>query len=750
MINYPKLNRNATNRVMIPLLDGGINLSDGCTHIGDNQLIDAKNVWFDGQTLKTRPKVDKIVNRQFGASADDNNVGDYFAYVYSKWVDKNIYTHISIYYRFSEGTLNLYALINDLDDFSTTSYKAVANELSGLSSDINSVKVNSYKGTPNADNGTGIYVLVGLYGADRERGGLIYEISNENGANLIFKEIYKNVSEFSGASGVLGTETDELYKPLVYFNGKGNKYNELPITSETEYSGAVTYEGKNLLPSAIRFKMMSDGLSTAYTLPAEIDKQDKIIVNLNIAGFEFTEVKKDGEYYTNPILKFTKYASSSYNRTDGYTVNVDGVSKTIAVDFYSDNSFEFIDVDNNKTLVLPITQTSDNIEVIAYKTNWEDYEKILNMTVHTQYGGGSGIFGGSRVFLGGYKNFICFSTTKNTYFSENNYIGVGDSSQVTAFGKMNDLLVIFKPNSIYATQTTYSDSVTAEQIQSGSAGDVATSYCYFPIYQLTDEVGCDIPNSIRLCLNRLIFANTSNNIYCLVTQNNASQRNVYCLSEQIKKKLTLDKTAFSASFNDYYLLICNNRVYVLNYNKDSYRYIYSYTNRTNNTSSRYLTWWYWELEQNDVNYFMAASHNDNVYLINKKSLNKTDKTLDVCYYRLNPDESDENCEVIVETKVFDFSIPERYKKIEKLYIGIGNDKYSEINLTINTDKGEVYNRPLIVSDDGSKSTADYGEEIRLIPYCNKVRQFNIKLEAYGIMSLESLSIYYKQLGEVMS
>ena len=71
-------------------------------------------------------------------------------------------------------------------------------------------------------------------------------------------------------------------------------------------------------------------------------------------------------------------------------------------------------------------------------------------------------------------------------------------------------------------------------------------------------------------------------------------------------------------------------------------------------------------------------------------------------------------------------------------------------MTINTDKGEVYHRPLMISNDGKMSTADYGEEIRLIPYCNKVRQFNIKLCAKGIMSLENISIYYKQLGEVMS
>ena len=756
MINYPKLNRSATNRVTIPLLDGGINLSDGCTHISDNQLIDAKNVWFDGQTLKTRPKVEQIINRQFGASVNDINVGDFFTFIYSKWVDKNIYTHISIYYQFSNNTLKLYALINDLENFTTTSFKVVADNINELPTNITSVKVNSYKGTPTATDGTGIYILVGLYSEDENngllRGGLIYEIVNQTtttGNDLKFHALYKNISEFNGAN-VTGTEIDELYKPIIYINGKGNKYSELQTTNSTEYAPASVYEGKNLLPSAMKFKFMSDGLSDKFYLPADIDKSDKIVIKLNIAGFGWSGIKNNNdEDYNNSVLEFTKYAGNPNKGCESDTYYIETLKKDIWVSFYSDNSFQFC---TDETLVLPMTQTSNNIEVIAYKTNWEDYDKILNMTTSTEYGGGNGIYGGSRVFLGGYKNFICYSIAReNTYFSENNYIAVGDSSSVTAFGKMGESLIIFKPNSIYATQTTYSDSVSAEQIQNGSAIDVATTYCYFPIYQLTNEVGCDIPNSIKLCLNRLVFANTSNNVYCLVTQSNNSQRNVYCLSQQIKKKLNLDKNAFSATFDDYYLLFCENRVYVLNYNRDSYRYIYSYTNRTNNTSTRYLTWWYWELEkQNNEYYCNAVSYNNQVYLINKKSFNHADKILDIYYYQLKSNVSDENCEAVIETKVFDFSIPERYKKIEKLYLGIDNEEYAEIDLTINTDKGEVYHRPLIISNDGKMSTADYGEEIRLFPYCNKVRQFNIKLCAKGIMSLENISIYYKQLGEVMS
>lgn len=772
MINYPKFNKNATSRIAIPLLDGGINQSDGCTHIGDNQLLDAKNVWFDKKTLKTRPKVKQVSDRSYKVSINDNCVGDYCAYVFSKWAGKSLYSHISICYKFQNNQLDLYAIVEDLDSFSSISYEIDTVSIVGSAISITDVKLNSYKGVPTKKDGTGIYVLVGIYGENDEHGGLIYEIVNQKKTNnnnqeyyiLEFQELYKNVSEFKGTATITGTEVDELYKPIVYINGKGNKYGELQTNDKTEYASASVYEGKNLLPSAIRFEFMSDGLSDKYVLPVEIDENDNVTIKLNIAGFEWKNIKINDANYSKPKLVFTKPAGkAAYQADEAYTYTSGGQNKTIMASIYDGDSIVFTDDDGN-SFALPQTPTSNNIEVTAYKTNWEDYDKILNMTTYTEYGGASGIYGGSRVFLGGYNNFICYSNAKsNTYFSENNYIGVGDSSSVTAFGKMGESLIIFKPNSIYYTQTTYSDSVSAEQIQNGGIADVATTYCYFPIYQLTNEVGCDIPNSIKLCFNRLIFANTSNNVYCLVTQSNTSQRNVYCLSEQIQKKLNLNENAFSASFDDYYLLFCNNRVYVLNYNRESYRYIYSYTNRAENSSNRNLTWWYWELEQqNDCYYSSAFSYKNQVYLFYKKALNQTKVYTDFYYYQLMTLKSDEDCDVLIETKVFDFGTPERYKKIDKIYMGINNQqatdfelldgvkKSYDIDLIINTDKGEVYNRPISINAEESFSDADYGKEIKLIPYCSKVRQFNIKLQTKGVLILENLSIYYKQLGEVMN
>lgn len=789
MIRYPRYNRNNTNRITIPQLDGGLNLMDGCTHIADNQLINAKNVWFNGQVLKTRPSVDFKISTESYESlfdfSDATKVCDVCEYVYSSVDKKYVYTNIKVLKRVkttSNGTsVSLFALVTNLET-ETDVRNASQGVLTTLDSNyLSDIKVLYYKGEPTVKDGFGIYFVVQGSTSAGEQCGSIYELASQGSNPLVFKCIYKNLNglgESDGQSSYRGTEVDELYKPIVYVNGKGDKYSELQTTNETEYAPASTYEGKNLLPSAMRFRFMSDGLSTRYYLPSEINTLDVIKVELNIGGFEWTNITESGSYYTEPTLKFTIPVGARGPQTQGRRTSTESYGYKIGDNTYTiqatyqpfDNyiEFGFWDADGTEFTPskLPQTPTSTNIEITAYppaEMLWDDFKKIASMTISTEYGGGDGIFGGSRVFLGGYKNFICYSLAReNTYFSENNYVAVGDSSTITAFGKMNDLLVIFKPNSIYATQTSYNDNVTAEQVQNGLIGDIATTYCYFPIYQLTDDVGCDVPKSVKLCLNRLIFANTSGDVYCLVTQSSNSQRNVYCLSNQIRSKLVEHKdslqSAFAVTFTDYYMLICDNKAFVLDFNKDSYRYIYSYTNRTNNASSRHLTWWYWEFEQkNGKNFESAISYKQDVFLVTSENITipSTDaigeRYKHIAYYhRLNTDVGDEECEAIIETKVFDFGMPERYKKIEKMYIGVGNDAYSEIELTINTDKGEVYHRPLIISDDGTKSTADYGEEVRLFPYCNKIRQFNIKLAAKGIMSIENINIYYKMLGEVMS
>lgn len=830
MIRYPKLNRAGVNRVGIPSLDGGINTKDNATLINDNQLVDAKNVWFDGQTLKTRPKV--IKTREY-------EMRDVY---YKKLVKTFDIDFAGVDYKI------------DIEVMQRTKYEPTIlrvlayNLLTGVVSSCNVdlcenysknyiIKVNAYCGEVKNDTDLGVYVLVDYnHSAILPKGRYypkkILKVCMEN-SDLSVVELF----HFNEDNEVI---TDELYKPLIYINGKGEKYSYLPITAETEYAPASVFEGANLLQSGMRFQFMTDSISSKFYLPIK-NLNNKFSISLNVSGTGIKFYTPDGEeannllinnetkdgYYSfeneyisdgenkkyNPVslyledhytkttdTKFKKKKKYYYRNEQGYTVEItDAELKGTLISEYDNDVYEYTDEisyvkkqvvysntnlyvtfdakngvfsfgDGNEEtpLVLPMTIVN-NIEITVYKYDFSQFNALMDMNLCTLYGGGQGVFGGTRTFLAGYKNKICFSNSEEpTYFSENNYISVGDNSQITALGKMEDALVIFKKNSIYCTKSYSGDAVTAEQIQSGQVVDVSTTYAYFPIFQLTDEYGCDLPNTVKLCLNRLVFANSDGNVYCLVTQSNSSQRNVYCISGGIRRKMfnennicLLDSNAFAVNWGDYYLLFCNNKVWALNYNKDSYRYVYSYTNRTNNSSSRYFTWWYWELG----NAVMGCGLiNQKLFLVNyreeiyKEANDNGEYTAFIDRYNHYTDiyemcfaESEPNCECYIKTKVFDLGAADRYKKIEKLSIGVGNDIPADIMLTVETDKGVVYNRPIGIdcNEEKSRFSAQYGSITRVIPYCNKVKQFAIILETNGVMSIEKLYIYYKMFSEVI-
>ena len=844
MTRYPRLNRQGTNRVSIPSLDGGINTKDNATLINDNQLVDAKNVWFDGQALKTRPKITGKY-----ASRDYIDTGSEPFYNGRKKIKEFNVTlpclskdEVSVVYKKAKVLIYEYKSIDNngytvsfslkADIFGYDGEKITTSIPIDCGVDITNAtyKINFFVGDDKAENSSKLFCIVAFYNESLISKVVIFKLIqyvDENGVAdwaQVFSEIYS--ANFDESGKISDLITDELYKPLIYINGKGNKYSYLPITAQTEYATASLFEGRNLLPSAMRFQFMTDGISNKFQLPIKgFDKFAKVIINTEGMGFKVknasrevvtrleievsdgvnqteygldgdTEIYKSDEgktittdtkfiknktYYTRDEWgTFTEITDatvgdliSDYGQTVyDYSGNIvytlskqrytfDDTTLTSYNTLYvkfdaSAGILELYDGNDTYPLVLPMS-VNNNIEVITYKTDLSLVEVMLNMQINSLYGGGQGIFGGTRTFLAGYKNKICWSDSgEPTYFSENNYVGVGDYTPITAFGKMDDCLVIFKKDSIYFTQACSSDAVTAEQVQNGEVVDISTTYAYFPIYQLSDEYGCDLPNTVKLCLNRLIFANSDGNVYCLVTQSNTSQRNIYCLSGQIRRKMfdesnncLLNEKAFAAVFGDYYLLFCGNKVWALNYNKDSYRYVYSYTNRTNNSSSRYFTWWYWET---DEEFESCINDGDRLFLNSYPIVTWQDNDyFEVKFSQVSNTESENDCECYIKTKVFDFSYADRYKKIEKLFLGIGNDVPANISLTIETDKGEVYNRPIEVdcNELESRFTAQYGETVRLIPCCNKIKQFSVKLEAKGVMSIEKMYIYYKMLSEVI-
>lgn len=179
-----------------------------------------------------------------------------------------------------------------------------------------------------------------------------------------------------------------------------------------------------------------------------------------------------------------------------------------------------------------------------------------------------------------------WSDTNNPlYFPENNYAYIGESNQpVTAFGKQSDMLVIFKEREMYYANYVAGAAFTAQDIIEGNIVDVTAYMAQFPVTQIHAGIGCDCPDTVQLCNNRLVWATSGGKIYSLVSTTPYSERNIRELSGMIESRLKATgidalKKATSGDFDGYYVLQAGNLLFLLDYNSSGYENVTSYTGK---------------------------------------------------------------------------------------------------------------------------------------------------------------------------
>lgn len=163
---------------------------------------------------------------------------------------------------------------------------------------------------------------------------------------------------------------------------------------------------------------------------------------------------------------------------------------------------------------------------------------ITDMRFGTWYGGDrSLVAGGTRLFLGGGHHVMWSALGDPLYFPVTAYASLGDPDEaLTAFGKQGELLVLFKEHSLYAAEYVRGDTVTVDKVQSGAVTDT-TATAQFPITPIHAEIGCDLPHTVALLGNRLVWACTDGTVYTLGTSGQLSQRAVTAISEPVRPLL---------------------------------------------------------------------------------------------------------------------------------------------------------------------------------------------------------------------
>lgn len=750
----PYINNYSYNKLAIPELSGGVNLRDNISLVYDNQLTDCKNVWYKDGMLRTRAGMKATDYNEVGESLviDSNS--------YAKSVSANNKNT-----RIENG--NLYFLVVERSPYglevkyvcSTNPEKPVIDV--ATIKDLASNHINVFQ------NGSDIYLFGSLGRYTSLANGLpIYKIW--------YEETFDELGEVIGGEWKKERiQQSGVYVPTIYAN--------LPTDYYENFSGiygATMLEGFNLLGN--RYKLLYNNAKEYQSPSEEKIKTDVVHLTLFDDISEFAGEKvvvkithPDGKLATHEVTIVGGDVVSdetNFNEVDGFQMHV-----------YKRKVY-FRDV-NQSDMSFSRTQFMYNcIEVEApCKNTTENLKKVLNMTFNTWFGGGSeGLYGGVRLFLGGnteeeHKSLVLWSdVNKPLYFSENCYAYVGDKTQsVTAFGKQGEALIIAKEREMYATQyVNNSDAVNAEAVQKQAVVDITTDVI-FPMTQVHGLIGCDCPNTMQLCRNRLVWANSNGKVYSLVSANQYNERSIYEVSGMVERRLKVFtpkelKGAFSADWKGFYVLMVGNNLFLMDYNSYGFSNVYSYS-KTEDAQSR-IPWWIWKLDlPNGVEVLSLTSIEEKLFFTHTLNIKlKYSNRIELLYFdednvqdevaniksapnnegELSLVREKENKEIptMVKTKCYDFNSPNVLKNIPKVEITFGANEGVPITVTTITDKGESDCDVYLESPELDSYTVGHFASKVIRPSIQRANRLMLKCECNGNMAIDNITIMFKQLG----
>ena len=738
-MKFPSINKQPIRSINIPELSGGLNLRDGISAVNDNQLTDCKNIWFKDAILKTRPGTVQDATLEFD-EFQSPNAGQVFP-EYPKTenatrvVDGKRYTLISQrtnYYHLIETGGNLYPSNSHIQFFWVGSgwngvgYSTVSERLPSISTEYGTVFENHFV----IQNKKTLYCF-----AELKDGGEIYKLED-------------------GGDSWVKLADEDIYAPIIMTHCKPIGKSR-PSEQELLDAGGVMLEGYNLLGNYCRriWSTYNSAAASGDTVKSHF-MQYGLLNNANeFVGKTVTAkiTDKNGTVYTHSV---TVAAASGWsveqtNQGDGIYLAVVGKSlsfftsptaqsggyTTAAI---SENDF----VEDNMVITEPCSNTKENLK------------KVFAMTRQMWFGGdAAGISGGSRVFLGANtdekeKSLVIWSGLNNPlYFPENCYAYVGNNSQsVTAFGRQSDMLVIFKERETYLTQYVRNSNITASDLINQNVVDYTASSVYFPIILLHSGIGCDCPDSIELCRNRLVWACTDGNVYTLCNENQYSERTIFKVSDMISRRLKNESLhrAMSADIDGRYFLFVDKHVYVMEYESYGYTYVASYS-KAEDAQLR-IPWWYWELPETAV-----CAFTDGTELIMLTEKSNEYYTNDYPVYRFEDGRAtDGDGSAIVsalQTKIFDFGAPAYTKNVPLVNIAFGNNGGEPVTVSFVSESGSCGDEEVTLSESAEDEySPEFVHNRQLRPSAHTVTRFGVRLECNGIMSVDAISLNYRLLG----
>ncbi len=694
-MKYTALKNTDRRLFTVPSLDGGLVLDKDFQGLEDNQLSDGLNMWFRGGLLRTRSGLKPIEDTVITPKADED-VDMAFRITDSVYYKGNTKYNLAYYTAVNqEKTANriYFYLISALGELKSIGKLEFSRVVSGYFCLVRNI----FFIVGNKTVGSGIYAFI----SKRDGSNTTYQVFEADEA----LKNWENVSQ-------------QYYCPTYYINGRGTRYAEAAQMDKIKYDEPMFLEQRNLLNSRLKLYYTSDGLSSVFRLPISNLDGEEISCRLYI----------DSENYVYWRTTATGNTATATYKSKEIKMKCD--RKAGVISFTADG-------EDYPVPIMPYC-SSNNIVISVAKAVENGFQRVVSSKKCL-------IFNSRAYVCGNESNpneVYSARLTNPLYFPKNMKAIIGENtSAVEALGVQSNKLIAFKANEIYKIDVTSDESEQSSAILDSTSDFLSSDI--LKAQSIHTDIGCDCPNSIKLCGNRLVWLNADGAVYTLATTSYGDENNVYEISRPIGQKireLSKDalKSAFAVAFGGYYLLFAGNSVFVLDYNVKGFGFSAEYAYAREN--SKGVNWHCWRLPEDVllssgifageqiivacedtrayINY-ISSLEGDRDYLLTLKNGRVAKETADINAY--------------FKTKCFGLELPQGQKRIEALYINAcGADAIIKI---FGKDTGE-YQVAL-------KSNLS---AVKIIPRINKTDKIYVEASVGGGFALSDFSIEYSKLG----
>ena len=464
-----------------------------------------------------------------------------------------------------------------------------------------------------------------------------------------------------------------------------------------------------------------------------------IVINASPSNGSGTLYQPENRIQAKKLVKYNAEESVTLYRlpvapVDAVTsVVVDGEELTEGTDYTVDLVSGAVTFKTAPPVTNP--KTNNTVWITYAKANTDAYNSIMDCRYAATYGGTGAlcvVFGGCEAQPNAYfwnGNNIAMDAS---YFPFSQYQLAGSSDDmITGFGKQQSYLVIFKHSSVGRT------AMKTETVD----GRLTVDLPYVPI---NDKIGCDLPWTIQLIDNNLVWCNTEQGVHTLKDSSSAFENNIECISSKVNgsnEKLALlndvrsDGVVASADDTRRYWLCANGHVWLWDYE---------------NTEYRNPSWYYFT----NIRGVAFASELDDLWHIDAGGrVTHFERTAFADY--------GEGIHKRYRFATQFFGGYDRLKNVNSVIITLRSDTNSETELMYITDyekRKDLTNLSTRVwrlvprnLAQRSLSAIGFGAAFRRRPLCRRVRHFTMRLDNNGVgedLAIVSAQVFYNYQGRL--